>query len=161
MSAQGHATAADTDAAHHDHYEGIPADRAGPDEPRTPLWLPLVGISLLLVAMLAFLLTRPAGKTGAELAKEASPEPSAAAAPAAQPAQPTQPGTAPNPRLRNLPPHVASALAQVRGTPVQPPPDAPGNAAPAGAAQPTARPRPAPGTAPTANPPHGMPGHVH
>ena len=63
MSAQGHATAADTDAAHHDHYEGIPADRAGPDEPRTPLWLPLVGISLLLVAMLAFLVTRP-GENG-------------------------------------------------------------------------------------------------
>ena len=82
MSAQGHATAAETDESHHDHYEGIPADRAGPDEPRTPLWLPLVGISLLLAALLAFVVTRPAGKTSAELAKEASPEPAASAAPA-------------------------------------------------------------------------------
>jgi hypothetical protein len=159
MSAQGHATAADTDAAHHDHYEGIPADRAGPDEPRTPLWLPLVGISLLLVALLAFAVTRPAGKTGAELAKEASPEASAAAAPT-QPTQPTQPGTAaPNPRMRNLPPHVASALAEARGSAKKAADEEQGIApAPAGSA---ARPRPAPGAAPTVNPPHGMPGHVH
>src|SRR5688572_7367539 len=150
MSAQGHATAADTDAAHHDHYEGIPADRAGPDEPRTPIWLPLVGISLLLVALLAFVVTRPAGKTSAELAKEASPEASAAAAPAAQSARPSQAGTAaPNPRIRNLPPHVASALAEARGSAKKAADEEQGIApAPAGSAP---RPRPAPGAAPTVN----------
>jgi len=163
MSAQGHATAADTDAAHHDHYEGIPADRAGPDEPRTPLWLPLIGISLLLVALLAFVMTRPAGKTGAELAKEASPEPSAAPAAPAAAATPGPAGE--NPRIRNLPPHVASALAEARGAAKRAANEEQGIAAPAGSAPATARPRPAPpgapGAAPTPNPPHGAPGHVH
>src|SRR5262245_40948952 len=109
MSAHGHATPGDAAESHeHHHYEGIPADRAGPDEPRTPLWLPLVGISLLLLTLLAYVMTRPAGKSGAELAKEASPEP-AATAPAAAPQ-----GSAPSPRVRRLP-GLDAALGQPGG----------------------------------------------
>ena len=47
MSAHGHATPGDAAASHDHHFEGIPADRPAPDEPRTPLWLPLVGMGLL------------------------------------------------------------------------------------------------------------------
>jgi hypothetical protein len=135
MSAQGHATPDDA-ASHDHHYEGIPADRPGPDEPRTPLWLPLVGIGLVLCALLAYLVTRPAGKTAAELTSEAAPPGSVATAAAppgsAQPALPQ--------RVRRLP-GVASAF--------QPPP--PGSA-PRGL-----------GDMPPGfvNPPHGAPGHIH
>jgi hypothetical protein len=184
MSAHGHATPGDAAASHeHHHYEGIPADRAGPDEPRTPLWLPLVGISLLLFALLAYVITRPVGKSGAELAKEAAPEApaQASAAPAA---------SAPNPRVRRLP-GLGSAFAMPGAAPgAAPAGAAPGGVPPAGArpvAQPGApgapgspgapgpfgarvpRPAPAapgaapaaPGAAPAPNPPHGAPGHVH
>jgi hypothetical protein len=152
MSAHGHATPGDAAASHDHHYEGIPADRPGPDEPRTPLWLPLLGIGLLLTALLAFVLTRPPGKTGAELAAEAVPAASVAAAPA--------PSASVNPRVRRLPPGVASMFPQGG----MPPGTVPGGAArpamtaagrplqaPAGAARvnpgsapPAPRPRPAP-----------------
>jgi hypothetical protein len=85
MTAHGHATPG-AESASHDHYEGTPADRLGPGEPSTPLWLPLVGIGLVLVTLLAYVATRPAGKTGAELALEAAPE---AASPSASVARPT------------------------------------------------------------------------
>ena len=146
MSAQGHATPGDAAASHDHHYEGIPADRPGPDEPRTPLWLPLVGIGLVLFALLAYVVTRPAGKTAAELTSEAAPPGSVAAA--AAPPGSAQPGAALPQRMRRLP-GVASAF--------QPPP--PGSAPrPMGNAP--ARPGAPPGS-PTVNPPHGAPGHVH
>src|SRR5688500_12209941 len=100
MSAHGHATPGDAAASHDHHYEGIPADRPGPDEPRTPLWLPLVGIVLFLFGLFAYVMTRPPGKTGAELAKAA--EPVAAEAPANPVA------SAPSPRVRRMPPGLAS-----------------------------------------------------
>src|SRR5687767_14729718 len=40
-------------------------------EPRTPLWLPLVGGVLFLAAMMFVVATRPPGKTAEELSKEA------------------------------------------------------------------------------------------
>jgi hypothetical protein len=85
MTAHGHATPGAESASHDHHYEGTPADRLGPGEPSTPLWLPLVGIGLVLATLLAYVVTQPAGKTGAELAQEASPEalPAAAAPPSA------------------------------------------------------------------------------
>jgi hypothetical protein len=147
MSAQGHATTGDAAASHDHHYEGIPADRPGPDEPRTPLWLPLIGIGLVLFALLAYVTTRPAGKTAAELASEAAPSASVVVA-AALPGS-AQPGAAMPQRMRGLP-GVASAF-QPR---------------PSGSALPMGRPRPAPppgapAGSPTVNPPHGAPGHVH
>jgi len=136
MSAHGHATPGDAAASHDDHhYLGIPADRPGPDEPRTPLYLPLVGIALLLAALLAFVMTRPPGKTGAELAAEAVPSGAVAAAPA------PAPSASVNPRMRRLPPGIASMF---------PPGTMPPGAAPGGAAPRPAMPvqaRPAPGAA--------------
>lgn len=58
-------------------------DAVSPDEPQTPMWLPLLGAALLLMVIIVFVATRPAGKTRAELTKEAagtaSAEPSASA----------------------------------------------------------------------------------
>ena len=92
------AVAVDAHDAEHGHDED---DVSG--EPRTPLWLPLVGGVLFLGAMMFIVATRPPGKTAEELSKEAqtrsgtqkaaeapSPAP-AAAAPAPAPAQPQMP----------------------------------------------------------------------
>ena len=92
MSDHGHAATSDGDGDHHDDYLGIPADAAGPDEPTTPGWLTLLGMGLVLSAMLAFLVTRPDGKTRAEL----TPATSASGAAAPAPAAPT-PAPAPTP----------------------------------------------------------------
>ncbi|HEY6562545.1 MAG TPA: hypothetical protein VI072_34990 [Polyangiaceae bacterium] len=54
------------------------------DEPRTPTWLTLLGVALFFFALVAFLVTRPAGKTSEELAQEAranSPVPEAGTQP--------------------------------------------------------------------------------
>jgi len=83
MSEHGHAASSDGHGDHHEEYLGIPADEAGPDEPSTPGWLTLLGMGLVLSAMLAFLATRPDGKTRAELTPGASASGSAAPAPAA------------------------------------------------------------------------------
>jgi hypothetical protein len=52
-----------------------------PDEPPTPLWLPLVGAALFLLAIIAFAATRDAGQPSASSAAEAG----SAAAASAQP----------------------------------------------------------------------------
>jgi len=71
------------------------------DEPRTPLWLPLVGSLLFLVGIVLFVALQPPGKTAQQLAREAEvaaqkraaaqkpPEPPPAAP------QPAAPGGAP------------------------------------------------------------------
>ena len=66
MSEHGHAASSEGHGDHHEEYLGIPADEAGPGEPSTPGWLTLLGMGLVLSAMLAFLATRPDGKTRAE-----------------------------------------------------------------------------------------------
>jgi hypothetical protein len=50
-----------------------PSSHAGEanDEPRTPAWLTLLGVALFFCALVAFLVTRPAGKTTEELTQEA------------------------------------------------------------------------------------------
>ena len=56
------------------HDPGVtPSSHAGEanDEPRTPAWLTLLGIALFFVALVAFLVSRPAGKTTEELTQEA------------------------------------------------------------------------------------------
>jgi hypothetical protein len=98
MSDHGHAATSDGHGDHHDDYLGIPADEAGPDEPATPGWLTLLGMGLVLSVMLAFLVTRPDGKTRAELTPgaSASGNVNAAPPPAAAPAAAQAP--TPNPR---------------------------------------------------------------
>jgi hypothetical protein len=155
MSAHGDATPGDAAASHDHQYEGIPADRPGADEPRTPLWLPLVGLVLVLFGLFAFLLMRPAGKTAAELTNEANPEASAAAAVPPASAQPTSMRPTRVPRM----PGMASAFAMPPGAAPRPVPSGAvrlGMGMDPGAG----RPLPAPAPAPT-NPPHGQPGHVH
>jgi hypothetical protein len=72
-----------------------------PDEAPTPAWLPLVGLGVLLIALLAFVAARPAAKQTAEVAPGAS----AAAEPSADPVaaatgRARQPAPAqPSPRL--------------------------------------------------------------
>ena len=60
------AVAVDAHDAEHGHDED---DLSG--EPRTPLWLPLVGGVLFLAAMMFIVATRPPGRTAEELSKEA------------------------------------------------------------------------------------------
>jgi hypothetical protein len=60
---------------------GAPAgDELDPDEPRTPLWLPLLGLALFLSALIYLLVASPEAAPAAPPAGSAS-----AAAPAAPP----------------------------------------------------------------------------
>ncbi len=71
-------------------------DELDPDEPRTPLWMPLLGGALFLVAAIFLVATRPAGKTAEELSKDAAAQ-AAKAREAAQPAEAAEPAApAPN-----------------------------------------------------------------
>ncbi len=90
MSEHGHGGASEAHADHHYEYDGKPADEPGPDEPATPGWLTLLGISLVLAVMLGYIATRPDGKTRAELTATgtASAAPNAEAPPNTQPAPP-------------------------------------------------------------------------
>ncbi|MCA9596153.1 MAG: hypothetical protein KC776_22715 [Myxococcales bacterium] len=57
------------------HDEAVLAshpDELEPDEPRTPLWMPLLGVVLFLTAAIFWIATRPAGKTADELSKAAA-----------------------------------------------------------------------------------------
>ncbi|HVU04253.1 MAG TPA: hypothetical protein VHE30_20990 [Polyangiaceae bacterium] len=54
-------------------------DELDPDEPRTPLWLPLLGLCLFVAGLVYFL----SGQKPEEPAPAASAAPSASAAPAA------------------------------------------------------------------------------
>lgn len=101
MSAPGHASDSDVHEAH-DHYEGIAADRAAPDEPESPAWLPLLGLGLLLTGVLGYVITRPAGKTAAELAAAAEPTPAPAAA-SAEPAPAAERAPTPPRQPRAMP----------------------------------------------------------
>jgi hypothetical protein len=75
------------------------------EEPATPLWLTLLGISLFLVAGIAFIATRADGKTTAELTAVPSAAPPASADAPAEPSP-----AAPNPALRvNAAPNPARA----------------------------------------------------
>src|SRR5258706_14466918 len=79
MSAHGepHDDAHDHDAADHDDQHAPPP----PEEPRTPLWLTLLGIGLFLIGGLALAASRGGGKTTAELVDAATPSASVAALP--------------------------------------------------------------------------------
>ncbi len=100
MSASTDPNAAQASDAHADDDE--PINELLPDEPHTPMWLPLLGGVLALLAILAFLITRPPGKTAKQLSKRsAAAQGSAAPAPAsaapAKGAAPAKPAPAPRP----------------------------------------------------------------
>ena len=97
MSDHGHAGAADAHGDHHSVYDGTPANEPGPGEPATPGWFTLLGITLILALMLAWVATRPDGKTRAELTPSSSASAVAAAAPASapRPERPTPPAARP------------------------------------------------------------------
>jgi hypothetical protein len=148
MSHASHHGPADASGGHdHHHFDGIPADEAAPDEPRTPGWLTLLGVGLVLSVLLAAALVRPDDKTRAQLtpntnagtaASAAAPTPAPSAAPrAVRPPMPGNPAGLPSgfpmPRL---------AMSGVRAVPRPP-----GGANP-GAVPP--RPQAAPSPAPTA-----------
>lgn len=78
------------------HDDDEPINELLPDEPHTPMWLPLVGGVLALLTILAFLLTRPPGKTAEQLSKQSAGAQASAAPPAsasAAPGQENAPGT--------------------------------------------------------------------
>jgi hypothetical protein len=84
-AADGHAAAHPAHEAH-EPFTGEPVDVLPPDEPRTPGWLPVLGIAFFTGAAVLVLATR-------------DPQPGSAAAPPAQAqpaqAQPAVPGRAP------------------------------------------------------------------
>jgi hypothetical protein len=85
MSAAGnHPNTHDEHAGHHD--DGHHAPEPPPDEPKSPVWLPLLGGALFLAALLLFLVTR---SPEAEEPTEAEPTPADSAS--AAPEQPSPP----------------------------------------------------------------------
>jgi hypothetical protein len=93
-----------------DAHDAHGHDEEDANEPRTPLWLPLVGGVLFLATLMLVVATRPPGKTAEELSKEAE---SAARERAgtqveAQPAATAQPSpapaAAPQPAMPQMPP---------------------------------------------------------
>jgi hypothetical protein len=96
MSDHAHAGAAEAHGDHHSVYDGTPANEPGPGEPATPGWFTLLGISLVLALMLAWVATRPDGKTRAELTPSTSASAAASApAPSPRPDRPMPPGARP------------------------------------------------------------------
>jgi hypothetical protein len=55
-----------------EHHAHEPDEQLGPDEPRTPIWLPFVGGIVFVLGIVSFVATRPPGKTASELQKEAA-----------------------------------------------------------------------------------------
>jgi len=93
MSSGSPATHAATD---HDHaFDGEPTDVLPADEPRTPGWVPALGVVLFVTAAVAFLVTRdtsaqtaaPAPDKAAVVEAPAPPQRPAAAAPTPAPAR--------------------------------------------------------------------------
>jgi hypothetical protein len=90
-----------------DAHDAHGHDEEDASEPRTPLWLPLVGGVLFLVTLMLVVATRPPGKTAEELSKEAES--------AAQERTGTQ--AAPQPAAPTPPPTPAPAAAPQPGMP--------------------------------------------
>jgi hypothetical protein len=108
MSSGSHA--AHAAAADHDHaFDGEPTDELPADEPRTPGWIPVLGIVLFVTAAVGFLATRDTTPP----ADAPAPEHAAAEAPAAPP--PVQPQQRVAPTMGAAPsPAAASADAALR-----------------------------------------------
>ena len=90
MAAHGHDQAAQAHDAH-DDFDPEPANELSPDEPRSPAWLPVLGVALFLAGGIWFL-ARGGGDEKSGVAASASAAASAAAAPVnAPPATPVRP----------------------------------------------------------------------
>lgn len=97
--------AAGTDLHHDDHaFDDTPATALPVDEPRTPGWLPAVGLALLLAAVVAVLASGDDAPRSAVPVREL--EPAAAEAAAERPAN--------QPTAIRAPTSLASAIAQPR-----------------------------------------------
>jgi hypothetical protein len=106
MSSGSHAAHA---AADHDHaFDGEPIDELPADEPRTPGWIPVLGIVLFVTAAVGFLATRES----AEQPAAPAPERAAVEAPAAPPPPLPQPQRIAQPIAPS--PAAASADAALR-----------------------------------------------
>jgi hypothetical protein len=88
MSAHGHAHDDVHESGEHEADHDLHDEPAPPEEPPTPLWLTLLGIGLFLLGGIAFLLTRPAGKTVEELTAASKPSAEPAASADAHPPEP-------------------------------------------------------------------------
>lgn len=104
----------------HDHFDGEPAKELSPGEPRTPSWLPALGLALFSVAALWLLTGNDApveGQPAAEPAKAAAAEPAPAPAPrprgTAAPALGRGEAAPPTPPVRKLPPERQAELKKV------------------------------------------------
>jgi hypothetical protein len=105
----------------HDHFDGEPAKELSPGEPRTPSWLPALGLALFAAASVWLLSGNDApaeGQPAAEPAKAAAAEPAPAPAPAPRGTaaaamgrgEATPPGP---PAIRKLPPERQAELQKV------------------------------------------------
>jgi hypothetical protein len=102
---------------HDDHaFTGEPVQVLSPDEPRTPGWIPLLGVAVFTTAAIAFLSSGSAAEAPKEGASPASPN---AMADTPRPPPPT--GAAQmRPQPRPLPPVGAAPGAAPAGTQPQP-----------------------------------------
>ncbi len=124
--AHGDHAAGPHDASHdHDHFDNDPVQELPADEPRTPVWIPVLGLALFFVAGTAWLLMG-SGDESAEPKADTAPAmvaPPAAAPPPQPPAQvqparvpPAQPQARPTPAplgsggLRQLTPDQAKEI---------------------------------------------------
>jgi hypothetical protein len=118
MSA-AHDAHADASAAHdaHDHFDNEPATELGADEPRTPNWIPMLGMALFFIAGITWLFSggedkptedKPAGVEAAAVAQPTPPTPAPQLRPAPLNAAPAQPGQAN--ALNKLSPEQAKEL---------------------------------------------------
>jgi hypothetical protein len=110
------------DASHHDHFDNDPVTELPADEPRTPSWIPILGLTLFFLAGTAFLVMgRGDDEAKAENApaaahaapQQAAPPPNPGVQLIPQPAQPTRPAPAPAGSaggLRPLSPEQAQAI---------------------------------------------------
>lgn len=102
------------DHAHAHAFDGEPVQVLPPDEPRTPGWVPLLGVLLFVLGGVVILLSGDddaASGTAPEKTTAETTRPQAAAPPAPQP--PAPPGAAPTaPAVQRLSPEQAKLLQQ-------------------------------------------------
>jgi hypothetical protein len=101
-----------------DHPAHVDAAEVPPptDEPKTPLWLTALGGGLFAVVAIAWLASRPAGRTLSELTPPAETQ-----APAAAPAPTPAPAPAPAPAPMPAPAPPPAVIAPVNPANVVPP----------------------------------------
>jgi hypothetical protein len=108
-----HAAAAHhDDAAHHHDFDNEPAHELPPEEPRTPGWIPILGLALFFLAGTAWLVM---GSGDEDTTKAADQQPAAAQANegAQAPAPPQPQAPAPQARPAPAPPAGSGALRQL------------------------------------------------